>query len=322
MPIPFDDLAEADNSGAVVWLRFIEEEDGRGIRAALFETSDQGDPLAFCFTRVDRRDPSLRHREDAGQVVLTSLVKSLFQSAPRSPTLIFGLADEMPSWMFNWDIRIQIPFCRIRLNETLTNADSEHGGSADANTQQLLWATEQPAEGSGARRILDEIMEWRDPFEPFHRASEGLSEAFDDDRVRAMAAVSGLSTVVSLLSLPQRLKYPPSPSPATSEAVQTSNQKERPSLTLAERLLKVLAAPPSLLRNGLDVQLTWPGELMPFQQDGVRALLGQRPVASGRRYGVGQNPAGHRCPADSPGARGYQVVLGGRPGQPAGSVAA
>ena len=273
MPIPFDDLTEVDPSGAVVWLRFIEEEDGRGIRAALFETSSQGGPLAFCFTRVDRRDPSLRHREDAGQVALTSLVKTLFQAAPRSPTLIFGLADEMPPWMFNGDIRIQMPFCRIRLEETLTNADSEHGGSADANTQQLLWATEQPAEGSGARRILDEIMERGDPFEPFQRASEGLSEAFDDDRVRAMAAVSGLSTVVSLSSLPQCLKYPPSPSPAASEAVQTSNQKERPSLTLAERLLKVLAAPPSLLRNGLDVQLTWPGELMPFQQDGVRALL-------------------------------------------------
>ena len=273
LPIPFDDLTAADHSGAVVWLRFIEEEDGRGIRAALFETSGQGDPLAFCFTRVDRRDPSLRHREDAGQVALMSLVKTLFQAAPRSPTLIFGLADEMPSWMFNGDIRIQMPFCRIGLDETLTNADSEHGGSADANSQQLLWATEQPAEGSGARRILDEIMDRGDPFEPFQRASEGLSEAFDDDRVRAMAAVSGLSTVVSLLSLPQRLKYPPSPSPAASEAVQTSNQKERPSLTLAERLLKVLAAPPSLLRNGLDLQLTWPGELMPFQQDGVRALL-------------------------------------------------
>ena len=47
MPIPFDDLTETDHSGAVVWLRFIEEEDGRGIRAALFETSGQGDPLAF-----------------------------------------------------------------------------------------------------------------------------------------------------------------------------------------------------------------------------------------------------------------------------------
>ncbi len=273
MPIPFDDLTEADSSGAVVWLRFIEEEDGRGIRAALFETSGQGDPLAFCFTRVDRHDPSLRHREDAWQVVLTSLVKSLFQAAPRSPTLIFGLADEMPLWMFNGDIRIQMPFCRIRVDESLTNADTEHGGSADANTQQLLWATEQPAEGSGARRILDEIMERSDPFEPFQRASEGLSEAFDDDRVRAMAAVSGLSTVVSLSSLPRNLEYPPGPSPAATEAVQTSNQKERPSPTLAERLWKVLATSPSLPRNGLNIQLTWPGELMPFQQDGVRALL-------------------------------------------------
>ena len=273
MPIPFDDFTDADDSGAVVWLRFIEEEDGRGIRAALFETSGQGDPLAFCFTRADLHDPSLRHREDAWKVVLTSLVKSLFQAAPRSPTLMFGLADEMPLWMFNGDFRIQMPFCRIRLDESFTNSDSEHSGSADATTQQQLWATEQPAEGSGARRMLDEIMERGDPFEPFQRAREGLSEAFADDRVRAMAAVSGLSTVVSLSSLPRRLEYPPGPSPAATEVDQTSNQKEPPSPTLAERLWNVLTTPPSLPHNGLNIQLTWPGELMPFQQDGVRALL-------------------------------------------------
>ena len=288
LPIPFDDLTEADHSDAVVWLRIIEEEDGTGIRAALFETSGQGDPLAFCFARVNQRDPFLRHREDARQVVMTSLVKSLFQAASRSPTLIFGLADEMPLWMFNGDIRIQIPFCLLRLDETPTNADSELGRSADANAQQLLWATEQPTEGSGARRMLDEIMERRDPFEPFQRASEGLSVAFGDYRVRAMAAVSGLCTVVSLSSLPLRLKNPYSPSSAASEAVQTPNQKERPSPTLAERLLKVLAAPPSLLRKGLDFQLTWPGELMPFQQDGVRALLDNNRLLLADDMGLGK----------------------------------
>ena len=113
MPIPFDDLTEADHSGAVAWLRFVEEEDGRGIRAALFETSEQGEPLAFSFTRMDRRDPSVEQRGNASQSALSSLAKSLFQASTTSPALIFGLADETPSGMFTDDLRVELPVCRV-----------------------------------------------------------------------------------------------------------------------------------------------------------------------------------------------------------------
>ncbi len=44
-------------------------------------------------------------------------------------------------------------------------------------------------------------------------------------------------------------------------------------LELAKRIWKVLAAPREFSLYGAGIQLEWPGELMPFQQDGVRALL-------------------------------------------------
>ena len=114
LPVPFDDLsAESTHSGAIAWLRFLDEEDGEGVRAALFQTSDQGEPLDFCFSRIDRRQ-SLGQRGTARPGALSSLAKSLFQAATSSPILILGLADEVPPSAFTDDIRLRIPFCRIK----------------------------------------------------------------------------------------------------------------------------------------------------------------------------------------------------------------
>ena len=288
LPNLFYDLTGVGHADAVAWLRFIEEEDGSGIWAALFETSGQGDPLAFCFTRMDRRDPSLGQRDDAGQVVVTALVKTLFQAASRSPVLIIGLADEMPPDVFNGDIQVRVPFCRVRPVGAVTHAASQYDGPADGNPQQLLWATAQPAEGSDARVLLDEIMEQGDPFEPFQRAGGALAEAFADQRVHDMAAVFGLTSVVSLSSLPLRPEHLPNPSSAGAETALAVTQEDRPGLTLAERLWRMLAAPASRPRNGLDVRLTWAGELMPFQQDGVQALLNSDRLLLADDMGLGK----------------------------------
>ena len=56
LPVPLYGPTEADAPCAAAWFRFIEEPGGRGIRAALFETSGEGEPLSFCFTRIDRND--------------------------------------------------------------------------------------------------------------------------------------------------------------------------------------------------------------------------------------------------------------------------
>ena len=275
MPIPFDDLTESNHSGTVAWLRFIEEDDGRGIRAALFETSAQGEPLAFHFTRADTCDLAAKHRGDVGQIALPSLAKSLFQVATESPKMILGLAEEIPPGAFSDKLRIGLPFCRIRsadLIEPLARTGYERGGGDNGHHQRFYWVSERPGEGSDAQRILHEIVERDDPFEPFERAAKCLSKAFEYRRIQGLTSVTGLNTVVSLPP-PERPEHPATRLPETRETNDTRTQGERRDLTLAAQLWAMLAAPPKLSRSPVNTILEWPGELMPFQQDGVRALL-------------------------------------------------
>ena len=269
MPVPFDDLsAESTHSGAIAWLRFLDEEDGEGVRAALFQTSDQGEPLDFCVSRIDRRQ-SLGQTGTARPGALSSLAKSLFQAATSSPILILGLADEVPPSAFTDDIRLRIPFCRIKTAGALTHAGFEYGGPYNEHFE-LLWATQHPHVGSGACQLLDEILGRNDPFEPFERAAKGLAEAFGDGRIQAMADISGLVTVFSLSSLLVPPDYPVDRSAATDDAVRKPGPISQTSLTLAERLWAILAPPRERFQ---DKKLEWAAELMPFQREGVRALM-------------------------------------------------
>ena len=288
MPVLFDDLTEGDRSRTVVWLRFVEEEDSRGVQAALFETSAHGEPLAFYFTRMDLNDPHIKHRGDVRQAAVSSLAKTLFQTAARSQMLVLGLADEISPGTFNGDIRVRSPFCFIRPAETPTYVDFENGGPANLDHQQLLGATEDPGGESGARRILDEIMECDNPFEPFDRAAKGLAEAFADGRVQSLAEESGLTTVVSVTPLLERPEYPTNHPTALQDTVDAPYRTGQPGLTLAERLWALLAAPRDLPRHDQDIQLEWPGELMPFQLDGVGALLGNNQLLLADDMGLGK----------------------------------
>ena len=119
MPIPFDDSTETGRSSSVAWLRFVDEEEGDGIRAALFETSGLGEPLSFSFTRIDRSDPSLYLPETMNwrQSAVFSLAKSLLGSATGSPTLIYGLADEIPLLVVADALRVGLPFCRVKIRQ-------------------------------------------------------------------------------------------------------------------------------------------------------------------------------------------------------------
>ena len=252
MPVPFDDhRMESNQCGAVAWLRFIEEQGGTGIRAALFQTSGVGEPLDFCFTRVNLRE-SLGQRGTVGTRTLASLAKSLFQSAASSPTLILGLADEVSPSLFTDDIRVRVPFCRIKNSGSLTHAPSEHG-DPDNGRFEMLWLSEQPHGESLASRLLAEVMERRNPFEPFDLAEKALAVAFEDERLQAVMGIRGLVTVINLgLTACERPgEYADSPSPG-GPGIRPKNQflpLHGPMLTLAERLQSAALAAPGRYRE-------------------------------------------------------------------------
>ena len=176
MTVPFEDLKEGEPTGAVGFLRFVDEAGGKGIRGALFLTSGRGDPLDFCFTRIDVHHSFLWRRDDARRQAVASLVKVLFQAAARVPTLILGLADDIPSQLFVEDIQVQVPLCLI--TPSAAPAQATTTVSQSAAEVSLTWVTEQPGNESEAMRLLDGFVRRHDPLEPFERAAAGLEEAF------------------------------------------------------------------------------------------------------------------------------------------------
>ena len=290
MPIPFDDLKEDNPPDAVAWLRLVEEADGRGIRAALFQTSAQGEPLAFCFTRIDRQDPSLRQWENGSanpeEYARSTIVKSLFQNATGSPLLALCIAEEIPRRAFTDAIRVGLPFCLINPDRALTSAE---------------WVGAPPDTSTGAGQIHDAVMQLDNPLEPFDRTASALAEAFADRQIQAMTAVYGLTAVLTLYPLPARPESPAG-SPLTRETA-TAPRQDSPDglpLTLAERLWAALANP---VKSGPfnygrqsghapqpndDLSLEWPGELMPFQRDGVQALLNNPRLLLADDMGLGK----------------------------------
>ena len=173
MPVPFEDLRAGEPTGAVGFLRFVDEAGGKGIRGALFLTSGRGDPLDFCFTRADVHHSFLWRPGDARRQAAAALVKVLFEAANRVPALILGLANEIPPQLFVDDIQVQVPLCLLAPSETPA-PDSRPAGEVS-----LTWVTEPPADGSEALRLLEGFLRRHDPLEPFGRAAAGLQEAFN-----------------------------------------------------------------------------------------------------------------------------------------------
>ena len=282
MPIPFDDVEDQNTQpGVVAWLRFVEDANGGGVYAALFQTSEEGQPVDFCFTRAVFREFNGLEIDAKGRAV-SHLLKKLLPEVASSPALVLGLADEIPAWVLNEALRVRIPFCLIPASPDSAEADT---GRFAGGGSPVLWQGVRPPAGSEAQRLFDEMMSWDDPLEPFRRAVKALAEAFGDEHVAALTSVSGLSTVVTLHSLADVEDLPDNQSVAATGLPQQVNPALDVRLTLAQRLWAVLRAPPTRLRQ---VQLERRGELMPFQREGVQALMENRCLLLADDMGLGK----------------------------------
>ena len=144
MPIPFDDIEDQSTKpGIVSWLRFVEDANGTGVDAALFQTSEEGQPVDFCFTRAAFRQFS-GHGNDAKGRAAFHLLKKLFPEVASSPTLVLGLADEIPEWVLDKALRVRIPFCLISASPDSTKAFSNR---SDGDRLPGLWRSMPPSAG-------------------------------------------------------------------------------------------------------------------------------------------------------------------------------
>ena len=280
MPIPFQDTNTVRHPDAVAWLRIVEDRAGRSIRAALFETTVQGGPLGFSFARTARHD-------GAGGSAESSLARSLFGASTATPALLFAVAEEVTPQIFD-HLKDGPPGCRV-FASALTGASAVWNGRPDEIHRRILWAAGPPAPASTAAAILDEIMERDDPFEPLERTARGLMEAFADPQVRALTEVLGLRTVMTLPPRTDRAGEKAARGTAPSTDPPAPWQGEGAERSLAQRLWAALAVPRSRAPTLTPARrLEWPGELMPFQRDGVGALIGMDRLLLSDDMGLGK----------------------------------
>ncbi len=262
LPYPHDD----SDRGAAAWLRFVDEGSEGGTRAALFTTSGDGEPLAFSFTRIDWPALSL-HDAEASSSSSTSamwLAQALLRLAAPTPALVVVSGDELTCAGVADGVVSGIPMLRA--------------GTTDDRSADPSWLTEEPAPGTEAQNIADNLLAREAPLEPFDRIDAALAEAFEDERVQAMASIGGVMSVVSLLTRPDYLGQPDD----AESTIQNQSQTVPP---LAVRLWRILASPPAGLP---DTRLAWPGEFMPFQKEGIAALLGNNQLLLADDMGLGK----------------------------------
>ena len=174
MPIPYSEPNSPVTTGTAGFLKFVEE--NNSIEAALFMISGTGVPLDFSFTKVDVNSSFLWRKGHAKREAITSLIKVLFDGTSRSPDLILVLAKEVPPQIFADDITTRVPLCRISTESNVAQAISEETEPLNESTD-LIWSTNNPAEDSIARNLLETLKENGLLLEPFERATVGLEEA-------------------------------------------------------------------------------------------------------------------------------------------------
>ena len=259
----------------VSWLRLVEDVDG--VQAALFQTTEDGEPLDFNFTHGSLRQ-YVEHGEEAKAA--SALIGKLMPSGDSSPALILGLSDEIPVNEANETLVSGIPLGLVKALPELMHVQTEGEEGVD-----VRWLGVHHSRQLELKELFDEVMGLEDPLEPFRRAGDALAEAFSDEHVLALTKASDLSAVVNLHSMPRNENLSEKTSAPAVTAPQPTNGAPAHPQTLAQRLWAILRASPARRRV---IQLDWAGDLMPFQQDGVQALISNRRLLLADDMGLGK----------------------------------
>lgn len=177
MPVPFRDLRNEDALGLIGYLRFVGEENRRGIRGALFLINARGEPVDFAYSRIDVHASFLWRDGEAKRYAVASLTNVLFQACPKTPSLLMALADEVHPKLFTEDIHADVPICRVAGGADVERGPGEWPESL-SDSIHLFWAGTAPERDSSAHRLLDLLIARQLIMEPFERLAIGIGEAF------------------------------------------------------------------------------------------------------------------------------------------------
>lgn len=176
MPIPYRDVRDPIDSGLAGFLRFITGDTPRTIHGALFLVNARGEPVDFTYAAIDVAASFLWRAGEARRNALASLAVALFETCPRTPEVLFGLADEIPAPLFSDDIRVDVPVGLITGDAGLA-ARPDVETNRDVMAVHVFWVGAQPDIGTSASVLFQSLRGRQLLVEPFERAALGVEEA-------------------------------------------------------------------------------------------------------------------------------------------------
>lgn len=179
MPIPFRDHSDTEDLGLAGYLRFVDEDGGRGLRGALFLVNGRGEPADFCFSHVDIPASFLWRAGEARRHAVRVLCGALFGACTREPTLLLARVDEVPPLVFAEDLEVHIPIGRVSGATAAPVQAAVEVSEELGEALHVFWMREPPGAESKARRLFDALSGRGLAAEPFERAAVGLEEAFE-----------------------------------------------------------------------------------------------------------------------------------------------
>lgn len=177
MPVQYQDKTALADNHMAAYVRCIDEDGGKGIRGCLFLVTSRGEPMDYCFSRIDVNASFLWRGGEARRSAITLLIKVLFDAINRTPILVLALADEIPPMVFSDDLLVETPVCRMSSGDIAIQGTSEHMETLD-NSINVIWASPPPEMESSARILLESLQAKNILLEPFERALAGLDEAY------------------------------------------------------------------------------------------------------------------------------------------------
>jgi hypothetical protein len=176
MAIPFR-TSDTGPPGTVAFLRVIPFPSGGGYDGALFIMGAGGEPVEFCFSRIETPRTALWRKGDLVRRASVELTRSLLQVCSESPAVLFARADEVGPDVFESDLSLDIPVCRVAsLLDLALASPREHEEEPAGDDLHLFWFPQPPGEEEVARVLVDRLVATGLLTEPFERAEAGLRE--------------------------------------------------------------------------------------------------------------------------------------------------
>ena len=199
-------------------------------------------------------------------------VRAVLRSAVPSPTVLIGFESEVAAGIEAGGLEVGLPLASVTRNAARA---TYAWAAAGRPTRQLADIAASRSEVSSERSLLAAVMAQHDSLEPLDRVANALRELASD---RALCeSTLGLGVAVAVdLSVDHKSR-------GHTRSRGTASRGQPP---FAQRLRELLAAP--IQTECSDLELDWPGELLPFQLKGVQALVGSDRLLLADDMGLGK----------------------------------